>query len=64
MRRCIYNMFSYESCVLYHVCGSLQSTINPVDGVFQPTPLNPSVISAMPTQTTLPTGELSISLCI
>uniref|UniRef100_A0A8C1NUZ2 Oxysterol-binding protein n=1 Tax=Cyprinus carpio TaxID=7962 RepID=A0A8C1NUZ2_CYPCA len=35
-----------ESCVLYHVCGSLQSTINPVDGVFQPTPLNTSVVSA------------------
>uniref|UniRef100_A0A8C1NUP2 Oxysterol-binding protein n=1 Tax=Cyprinus carpio TaxID=7962 RepID=A0A8C1NUP2_CYPCA len=37
----------------------LISTINPVDGVFQPTPLNTSVVSAsaMPTQTTLPTGS-------
>ncbi|XP_016301669.1 oxysterol-binding protein-related protein 9-like isoform X1 [Sinocyclocheilus anshuiensis] len=35
----------------------LISTINPVDGVFQPTPLNTSVVSAsaMPTHTTLPT---------
>ncbi|XP_052460603.1 oxysterol-binding protein-related protein 9 isoform X4 [Carassius gibelio] len=33
----------------------LISTINPVDGVFQPAPLNTSVVSAMPTQTTLPT---------
>uniref|UniRef100_A0A672K8U2 Oxysterol-binding protein n=1 Tax=Sinocyclocheilus grahami TaxID=75366 RepID=A0A672K8U2_SINGR len=55
--RCIYNMFACESCVMYHDCGSLQSTINPVDGVFQPTPLNTSVVSAsaMPTHTTLPT---------
>uniref|UniRef100_A0A8C2G292 Oxysterol-binding protein n=1 Tax=Cyprinus carpio TaxID=7962 RepID=A0A8C2G292_CYPCA len=44
--RCIYNAFPCESCVLYHVCGSLQSTINPVDGVFQPTPLNTSIVSA------------------
>uniref|UniRef100_A0A8C1NRJ8 Oxysterol-binding protein n=1 Tax=Cyprinus carpio TaxID=7962 RepID=A0A8C1NRJ8_CYPCA len=51
-----------ESCVLYHVCGSLQSTINPVDGVFQPTPLNTSVVSAsaMPTQTTLPTDGAQV----
>lgn len=66
MRECIYNVFSCESCVLYHVCGSLQSTINPVDGVFQPTPLNTSVVSAsaMPTQTTLPTGEPSVCLAL
>uniref|UniRef100_A0AAY4EWJ3 Oxysterol-binding protein n=1 Tax=Denticeps clupeoides TaxID=299321 RepID=A0AAY4EWJ3_9TELE len=32
------------------------STINPVDGIFQPTPLDPSVVNvAMPTQTALPT---------
>ncbi|KTF86729.1 hypothetical protein cypCar_00019504 [Cyprinus carpio] len=35
----------------------LISTINPVDGVFQPAPLNTSVVSAMPTQTTLPTAQ-------
>ncbi|XP_037391625.1 oxysterol-binding protein-related protein 9 isoform X3 [Pygocentrus nattereri] len=35
----------------------LISTINPVDGVYQPSPLDASVVSAiaMPTQTTLPT---------
>uniref|UniRef100_A0A8C2G2W9 Oxysterol-binding protein n=1 Tax=Cyprinus carpio TaxID=7962 RepID=A0A8C2G2W9_CYPCA len=59
---CIYNAFPCESCVLYHVCGSLQSTINPVDGVFQPTPLNTSIVSAsaMPTQTTLPTDGAQV----
>uniref|UniRef100_A0A8C2G1L2 Oxysterol-binding protein n=1 Tax=Cyprinus carpio TaxID=7962 RepID=A0A8C2G1L2_CYPCA len=62
MRGCIYNAFPCESCVLYHVCGSLQSTINPVDGVFQPTPLNTSIVSAsaMPTQTTLPTDGAQV----
>ncbi|KAL1270137.1 hypothetical protein QQF64_032426 [Cirrhinus molitorella] len=40
----------------------LISTINPVDGVFQPTPLNTSVVSAsaMPTQTTLPTDGAQV----
>uniref|UniRef100_A0A672KXU6 Oxysterol-binding protein n=1 Tax=Sinocyclocheilus grahami TaxID=75366 RepID=A0A672KXU6_SINGR len=55
---CIYNVLSCESCVLYHVSCSVQSTINPVDGVFQPAPLNTSVVSAMPTQTTLPTAQV------
>uniref|UniRef100_A0A8C2FYI2 Oxysterol-binding protein n=1 Tax=Cyprinus carpio TaxID=7962 RepID=A0A8C2FYI2_CYPCA len=63
-RRVRHNHFylSSESCVLYHVCGSLQSTINPVDGVFQPTPLNTSIVSAsaMPTQTTLPTDGAQV----
>uniref|UniRef100_A0A8C0YPR7 Oxysterol-binding protein n=2 Tax=Cyprinus carpio TaxID=7962 RepID=A0A8C0YPR7_CYPCA len=36
----------------------ISSTINPVDGVFQPAPLNTSVVSAMPTQTTLPTAQV------
>ncbi|XP_067846325.1 oxysterol-binding protein-related protein 9 isoform X2 [Heptranchias perlo] len=31
-----------------------KSTINPVDGIFQPNPLESSVISTMPTQTALP----------
>ncbi|XP_051869100.1 oxysterol-binding protein-related protein 9 isoform X3 [Pristis pectinata] len=31
-----------------------KSTINPVDGVFQPNPLESAVISTMPTQTVLP----------
>ncbi|XP_067893242.1 oxysterol-binding protein-related protein 9 isoform X2 [Heterodontus francisci] len=31
-----------------------KSTINPVDGVFQPSPLESTVISTMPTQTVLP----------
>ncbi|XP_041134244.1 oxysterol-binding protein-related protein 9-like isoform X7 [Polyodon spathula] len=30
------------------------STINPVDGIYQPSPLDSSVISTMPTQTVLP----------
>ncbi|XP_016412824.1 oxysterol-binding protein-related protein 9-like [Sinocyclocheilus rhinocerous] len=40
----------------------LISTINPVDGVFQPAPLNTSVVSAsaMPTQTTLPTDGAQV----
>ncbi|XP_067846326.1 oxysterol-binding protein-related protein 9 isoform X3 [Heptranchias perlo] len=33
------------------------STINPVDGIFQPNPLESSVISTMPTQTALPPGS-------
>ncbi|XP_063057969.1 oxysterol-binding protein-related protein 9 isoform X3 [Engraulis encrasicolus] len=33
----------------------LISTINPVDGIFQPSPLDSAVINAMPTQTSLPT---------
>ncbi|KAI1891943.1 hypothetical protein AGOR_G00148910 [Albula goreensis] len=35
----------------------LISTINPVDGIFQPNPLESSVVSAMPTQSTLPTDN-------
>ncbi|XP_041134240.1 oxysterol-binding protein-related protein 9-like isoform X4 [Polyodon spathula] len=31
-----------------------RSTINPVDGIYQPSPLDSSVISTMPTQTVLP----------
>ncbi|TRY88658.1 hypothetical protein DNTS_025679 [Danionella cerebrum] len=39
-----------------------KSTINPVDGVFHPTPLNTPVVSAsaMPTQTTLPTDGAQV----
>uniref|UniRef100_A0A674I4X2 Oxysterol-binding protein n=1 Tax=Terrapene triunguis TaxID=2587831 RepID=A0A674I4X2_9SAUR len=32
----------------------LKSTINPVDAVYQPSPLEPTVITTMPTQTVLP----------
>uniref|UniRef100_A0A8C1NTD9 Oxysterol-binding protein n=1 Tax=Cyprinus carpio TaxID=7962 RepID=A0A8C1NTD9_CYPCA len=62
IKHCIVLLQIAKSCVLYHVCGSLQSTINPVDGVFQPTPLNTSVVSAsaMPTQTTLPTDGAQV----
>ncbi|XP_036376922.1 oxysterol-binding protein-related protein 9 isoform X1 [Megalops cyprinoides] len=35
----------------------LISTINPVDGIFQPNPLESSVVSTMPTQSTLPTDN-------
>uniref|UniRef100_A0A671QMY9 Oxysterol-binding protein n=1 Tax=Sinocyclocheilus anshuiensis TaxID=1608454 RepID=A0A671QMY9_9TELE len=59
-QRCIVYLSLSASCVLYHVCCSLQSTINPVDGVFQPAPLNTSVVSAMPTQTTLPTDGAQV----
>ncbi|KAL7828652.1 hypothetical protein SRHO_G00322860 [Serrasalmus rhombeus] len=40
----------------------LISTINPVDGVYQPSPLDASVVSAiaMPTQTTLPTDGAQV----
>ncbi|RXM28812.1 Oxysterol-binding protein-related protein 9 [Acipenser ruthenus] len=34
-----------------------KSTINPVDGIYQPSPLDSSVISTMPTQTVLPPGS-------
>ncbi|XP_066500327.1 oxysterol-binding protein-related protein 9 isoform X3 [Hoplias malabaricus] len=39
-----------------------KSTINPVDGVYQPNPLDASVVSAiaMPTQTTLPTDGAQV----
>ncbi|XP_064189368.1 oxysterol-binding protein-related protein 9 isoform X5 [Anguilla rostrata] len=35
----------------------LISTINPVDGIFQPNPLESTVVSTMPTQSTLPTDN-------
>ncbi|KAJ8395435.1 hypothetical protein AAFF_G00031690 [Aldrovandia affinis] len=35
----------------------LISTINPVDGIFQPDPLESSVVSTMPTQSALPTDN-------
>ncbi|XP_069794749.1 oxysterol-binding protein-related protein 9 isoform X13 [Narcine bancroftii] len=38
-----------------------KSTINPVDGVYQPNPLEPAVIGTMPTQTVLP--QESTPLC-
>ncbi|KAJ8279648.1 hypothetical protein COCON_G00067140 [Conger conger] len=38
----------------------LISTINPVDGIFQPNPLESSVVSTMPTQSTLPTDNAQI----
>uniref|UniRef100_A0A673MST3 Oxysterol-binding protein n=1 Tax=Sinocyclocheilus rhinocerous TaxID=307959 RepID=A0A673MST3_9TELE len=62
IKHCIVLLQIAKSCVLYHVCCSLQSTINPVDGVFQPAPLNTSVVSAsaMPTQTTLPTDGAQV----
>ncbi|MGH0176001.1 UNVERIFIED_CONTAM: hypothetical protein FKN15_076343 [Acipenser sinensis] len=34
-----------------------KSTINPVDGIYQPSPLDSSVICTMPTQTVLPPGS-------
>ncbi|XP_066548674.1 oxysterol-binding protein-related protein 9 isoform X2 [Amia ocellicauda] len=37
-----------------------KSTINPVDGIYQPNPLESSVISTMPTQTALPTDGSQI----
>uniref|UniRef100_A0A3P8XW99 Oxysterol-binding protein n=1 Tax=Esox lucius TaxID=8010 RepID=A0A3P8XW99_ESOLU len=39
---------------------SVQSTINPVDGIYQPPPENSLVNLAMPTQTTLPTDGSQI----
>lgn len=33
-----------------------QSTINPVDAVYQPSPLEQSVISTMPSQAVIPPG--------
>ncbi|XP_072129860.1 oxysterol-binding protein-related protein 9 isoform X2 [Mobula birostris] len=38
-----------------------KSTINPVDGVFQPNPLESAVISTMPTQTVLPPEPAQLS---
>uniref|UniRef100_A0AAY4EUT3 Oxysterol-binding protein n=1 Tax=Denticeps clupeoides TaxID=299321 RepID=A0AAY4EUT3_9TELE len=47
--------FKDQSNEQQHANGQI-STINPVDGIFQPTPLDPSVVNvAMPTQTALPT---------
>uniref|UniRef100_A0A8C2E7P0 Oxysterol-binding protein n=1 Tax=Cyprinus carpio TaxID=7962 RepID=A0A8C2E7P0_CYPCA len=60
IKHCIVLLQIAKSCVLHRVCCSLQSTINPVDGVFQPAPLNTSVVSAMPTQTTLPTDGAQV----
>uniref|UniRef100_A0A8C0YPL9 Oxysterol-binding protein n=1 Tax=Cyprinus carpio carpio TaxID=630221 RepID=A0A8C0YPL9_CYPCA len=47
-------------CLISLECLCTCSTINPVDGVFQPAPLNTSVVSAMPTQTTLPTDGAQV----
>lgn len=41
---------------LVFLCFLVQSTINPVDGIYQPSLATPVDDSAMPTQTTLPTG--------
>ncbi|XP_015267461.1 PREDICTED: oxysterol-binding protein-related protein 9 isoform X1 [Gekko japonicus] len=41
----------------------LISTINPVDAIYQPSPLEPSVISTMPTQTVLPPALEPAQLC-
>lgn len=49
------------------VCVSfLQSTINPVDGIYQPPLDTPVVNTTMPTQTTLPTGarDLPVLHCL
>lgn len=35
-----------------------QSTINPVDAVYQPSPLEPAVINTMPTQSVIPPGTV------
>lgn len=40
----------------------LQSTINPVDGIYQPPLATPVDNTAMPTQTTLPTGSTHLPL--
>ncbi|XP_015267462.1 PREDICTED: oxysterol-binding protein-related protein 9 isoform X2 [Gekko japonicus] len=40
-----------------------KSTINPVDAIYQPSPLEPSVISTMPTQTVLPPALEPAQLC-
>lgn len=42
----------------------LQSTINPVDGIYQPPLATPVDNTAMPTQTTLPTGSTHLPLRI
>lgn len=39
----------------------LQSTINPVDGIYQPPPATPEDNTTMPTQTTAPTGSQHLS---
>uniref|UniRef100_A0A8C9U6H3 Oxysterol-binding protein n=1 Tax=Scleropages formosus TaxID=113540 RepID=A0A8C9U6H3_SCLFO len=36
------------------------STINPVDGIYQPSPLQSDVVNTMPTQTTLPTDSAQV----
>ncbi|XP_018582307.1 oxysterol-binding protein-related protein 9 isoform X1 [Scleropages formosus] len=38
----------------------LISTINPVDGIYQPSPLQSDVVNTMPTQTTLPTDSAQV----
>lgn len=40
----------------------LQSTINPVDGIYQP-PLDTPAVNTMPTQTTLPPGTSASPTC-
>uniref|UniRef100_A0A8C9RZ15 Oxysterol-binding protein n=1 Tax=Scleropages formosus TaxID=113540 RepID=A0A8C9RZ15_SCLFO len=37
-----------------------KSTINPVDGIYQPSPLQSDVVNTMPTQTTLPTDSAQV----
>lgn len=45
---------------LVFLCFLVQSTINPVDGIYQPSLATPVDDCAMPTQTTLPTGWSSL----
>lgn len=55
-----YFLFNVLKCIEQSCCFSvfllLQSTINPVDGIYQPSLATPVDDIAMPTQTTLPTG--------
>uniref|UniRef100_A0A6Q2Z7V8 Oxysterol-binding protein n=1 Tax=Esox lucius TaxID=8010 RepID=A0A6Q2Z7V8_ESOLU len=50
--------YAFKTCTVLSC--SVQSTINPVDGIYQPPPENSLVNLAMPTQTTLPTDGSQI----
>uniref|UniRef100_A0A3Q3BJR0 Oxysterol-binding protein n=1 Tax=Kryptolebias marmoratus TaxID=37003 RepID=A0A3Q3BJR0_KRYMA len=59
-RLLIRQMFLLFLCFLFCLFSFLQSTINPVDGIYQPPLETPVVNTTMPTQTTLPTDASQV----
>uniref|UniRef100_A0A8C9SWL9 Oxysterol-binding protein n=1 Tax=Scleropages formosus TaxID=113540 RepID=A0A8C9SWL9_SCLFO len=50
----------YTVCIFISLPKEKHFTINPVDGIYQPSPLQSDVVNTMPTQTTLPTDSAQV----